>query len=575
MTEERRALKVPVRILTMFVCIGCIGVGHAEGRPADLVLLNGRVHTQDAGRRVVQAVAVRGNIISATGTTAEIQANVGPETRVIDLAGRVVLPGFIDAHTHPAQSAQDFGKCSLADQMLPAPAVLSAVAKCYETSPGDPAQWFEVVQVNPSRLVLSLAELDSIVRDRPMILMGSDGHTTWANSAALRAAGISASSADPVGGRIERDAGGNPTGTLRDAASDRVQAAAPSDSLQVELARLARALAEMNAAGITSVQDASVGDHEMSLYKALYDEGRLAMRVRGSYLIADLAAPAAKVAAPASAFRDRWAVDPDRLRADAVKIFADGVIEYPSQTAELLEPFLDASGHPTGNRGPAYYRKDNLDRIVAAVDAAGLTVHIHAIGDRAIRDSLDAFAYARKHGVGANNRDQIAHLELIDPADFPRFKSLGVIANFQLLWAQRESYVAEATEAFIGPQRSKHLYPARSLLDAGAMLAGGSDWDVSSFDVFIAVEHAVTRGDPVLLPEQAIPLQVALDSYTRNAAFALKQERTTGSLEPGKRADLIVIDRDVFTLEPRDIHTTKVLATYLDGQEVYSAPGWK
>ena len=352
-------------------------------------------------------------------------------------------------------------------------------------------------------------------------------------------------------------------------------AAVPSAGLKVETAQLARALASMNAAGITSVQDASVGDHEMSLYKALYDEGRLPMRVRGSFMIADLSAPGEKAAAAAIAFRDKWAVDPNRLRADAIKIFADGVIEYPSQTAELLESYLDADGKPTGNRGPNYYEKDRLDRIVAAVDAAGLTVHIHAIGDRAIRDALDAFAYARAHGAGAGTRDQVAHLELIDPADFPRFKALGVIANFQLLWAQRESYVADATEAYIGPVRSTHLYPARSLLDAGAMLAGGSDWGVSSFDVFTAMEHAITRGEPALLPEQSIPLQAALDSYTINAAFALRQEATTGSIEPGKRSDLIVIDRDIFTMDPRDLHATKVLATYLDGKEIYAAPGWK
>jgi predicted amidohydrolase YtcJ len=568
-------LKIYMHALSLLLGLLPAAVGLAAEPAADLVLVNGRVHTQDAARRVVAAIAIRGTTIVATGTADEIRAFVGPATRSVDLAGRVVLPGFIDAHTHPAQSAQDFGKCNLGDQMLAASAVVSAAAACYRTMPGDPAQWFQVVQVNPSGLVLSLVELDSIVRDRPMVLMGSDGHTTWANSAALHAAGITSALTDPAGGRIERAADGNPTGTLRDAASDQVLAIVPSAGKQVETARLGHALAEMNAAGITSVQDAAVGDHEMSLYKALYDEGRLTMRVRGSYTITDLAAPGEKVALAAKAFRDRWAVDPNRLRADAIKIFADGVIEFPSQTAELLEPYLDADGHPTGNRGPTYYRKDNLNRIVAAVDAAGLTVHIHAIGDRAIRDALDAFAYARAHGSGTGNRDQIAHLELIDPADFTRFKSLGVIANFQLLWARRDSYVAEATEAFIGPERSKHLYPARSLLDAGATLAGGSDWGVSSFNVFDALEHAVTRGDPALLPEQSIPLQAALDSYTVNAAFALRQEGTTGSIEPGKRADAIVLDRDMFALDPRELHNVKILATYLDGREVYAAPGWR
>jgi predicted amidohydrolase YtcJ len=276
----------------------------------------------------------------------------------------------------------------------------------------------------------------------------------------------------------------------------------------------------------------------------------------------------------AIAFRTRWAVDPNFLRADSVKIFADGVIEYPSQTAALLEPYLDGHGHATDNRGPSYFTQENLDRIVSGADAAGLTVHVHAIGDRAVRAALDAFAYSRRHNGVRDSRDQIAHLELVDPADFPRFKELGVIANFQLQWAERDPYIVSATLPYIGPERSTHLYPARSLRDAGALIAGGSDWNVSTYDAFEAMEHAITRaqarGKPPLLPEQSITIQDAVDAYTINAAFALKQEQTTGSLEPGKRADLIVIDRDVFAIDPSELHATRVLSTYLDGREVYS-----
>jgi predicted amidohydrolase YtcJ len=274
-------------------------------------------------------------------------------------------------------------------------------------------------------------------------------------------------------------------------------------------------------------------------------------------------------------FRAKWATDPDFLRADAVKIFADGVIEYPSQTAALLEPYLDAQGRPTHNRGPSYFVQDNLNQIVTAADAAGLTVHIHAIGDRAVRSALDAFAEARRRNGALDNRGQIAHLELINPADFPRFKELSVIANFQLLWAQRDDYVDGATVKYLGPERSRYLYPARSLRDAGAKIAGGSDWGVSSFNAFAAMEHAITRsearGRPALLPEQSLSLQDMVDAYTINAAFALKQERTTGSIEAGKRGDFIVLDRDVFAIDPFDLHDTRVMATYLDGREVYAA----
>ena len=543
--------------------------------PADLVLVHGKIHTEDPGRSVVEAMAVRGNGIVAVGTDRAIGAFVGKNTRIVDLGGRVVLPGIIDAHTHPAQSAQDLGKCSLDDKALTPAEIKSRVAACLKNQPGERAQWFEVVMVNPSGLTLSLADLDSMLADRPMLLIGSDGHTVWANSPALSLAHITAETADPAGGHIQRDAAGRLTGTLRDIAAEIALAAKPAASLEHEAAQLDKAFDSMRATGITSVQDAAVDDHTMQIYKSLYDSHRLNMRVRGSFHLKNLHEPAAVLIERATAFRAKWAIDPDFLRADAVKIFADGVIEYPSQTAALLEPYLDARGRPTDNRGPSYFVQDNLNQIVAAADAAGLTVHIHAIGDRAIRSALDAIADARRRNGALDNRDQIAHLELIDPADFPRFKKLGVIANFQLLWAQRDdSYIEKATIKYLGPQRSRYLYPARSLRDAGALIVGGSDWGVSSFDAFAAMEHAITRsegrGHPALLPEQSLTLQNMVDAYTINAASALKQERTTGSLEAGKRGDFIVLDRDIFAIDPFDLHNTQVRETYLDGRKVYS-----
>jgi predicted amidohydrolase YtcJ len=556
--------------------VSALGFGAAAApTPADLVLLHGKIHTEDANRSVVQALAVRGNTIVAVGTDQIIGALVGPNTRTVDLGGRVVLPGIIDAHTHPAQSAQDLGKCSLDDKALAPSELKRRVAACLKEQPGAHAEWFEVIMVNPSALTLSLADLDSMLPDRPMLLSGSDGHTVWANSPALKLAHITAATKDPAGGHIERDAAGIPTGTLRDNAAEIAYAAKPASGLDHEAEQLNKALDSMRAIGITSVQDAAVDDHIMQIYKRLYDAHRLNMRVRGSFHLKNLREPATALIDKATQFRAKWSIDPDFLRADAVKIFADGVIEYPSQTAALLEPYLDAQGHPTKNRGPSYFTQDNLNQIVTAADAAGLTVHIHAIGDRGVRSALDAFAAARRHNGALDNRGQIAHLELIDPADFPRFKELGVIANFQLLWAQRDDYIDGGTVKYLGPERSRYLYPARSLRDAGAEIAGGSDWSVSSFDAFTAMEHAITRsegrGHPALVPEQSLALQDMVDAYTINAAFALKQDRTTGSIESGKRGDFIVLDRDIFSIDPFDIHDTQVTATYLDGREVYAA----
>jgi predicted amidohydrolase YtcJ len=397
--------------------------------------------------------------------------------------------------------------------------------------------------------------------------------------------GVTAETPDISGGKIGRDATGAPDGYFADRASIFVDEKIPSPGVEEKAALTAAELKRMSSYGITSVMDAFVTPSEAAVWRKLYDTGRLGMRVRMAIYLADPQA----LFRPSSSDSDQAVqrliaaskagdIDPDFLRAGVIKVFADGVMEYPAQTAALLEPYLDKNGNPTKHTGGLYFDPQHFANLVTKLDAAGLTVHIHAIGDRAVRASLDAFAAARAANGDRDNRDQIAHLQLVDPADFPRFKELGVMADMQLEWAKREPATEGPIEPYLGPERYRYLYPAGSLHRAGATIIGGSDWDVSSYNPFRAFQTAVTRsggkGQRPLNIEERIPLETAIDAYTINAAYAMKQDKTTGSLEVGKRADLVLVDRDILTIDPDTIQETKVLATYLDGRLIYSAsPG--
>ena len=466
-----------LRTLAAIAALGLAAVSAAADPPADIVLRHGKIHTQDPTRRVVQALALRGNSIVAVGTDQEVSVLIGPRTRTVDLGGQVVLPGIIDAHTHPAESAQDLDKCSLGDKTLAPADIKTRVSGCLKDNPGDPKLWFEVVQVNASGLTLTLNDLDSMLANRPMVLSGADGRTRGQLGGIERVShqrdhhepSGAGSSVIPTAIRLARCATTRPS-----------LCSPPSHpaGLDFEALQLEKAFAGMRATGITSVQDAAVDEHLMQIYKRLYDTHRLKMRVRGSLHLKNLHESAEILINRAIKFRTKWAIDPDYLRADAVKIFADGVIEAPSQTAALLGPYLDADGHPTRNRGPSYFTQDNLNRIVAA-DAQARTDRPRSC-DRRPRGALGArcFAYSRRREGARDNRDQIAHLELVNPADFSRFKELGVIANFQLLWAERDDYMVKGTLSYLGPERSRYLCPGALLRDAGALIAGGSDWNI-------------------------------------------------------------------------------------------------
>jgi predicted amidohydrolase YtcJ len=565
-------------ILALLAWVSSAGAQAEEQAKADVVLRNGKIYTADKERSIKQALALKGNTIVVVGSDADVSPLIGSRTKVIDLGGKLVLPGLIDTHIHPIIGALNGAKCSLAGVKATIDTLKPVIRDCLAKDQGSADEWFEAAQLDNYGFSATAKDVDTIEASRPVALWGNDGHTVWVNSRGLALLGVTAETPDIPGGKIARDAKGVPTGYFADRASIFVDEKIPSPPLEEKAALTAAELKRMSAYGITSLMDAFVTPAEAAVWRKLYDTGRLPMRVRTAIYVADPSDDSDEAVARLVAASKDGDVDPDFLHSGVVKVFADGVMEYPAQTAAMLSPYLDENGKPTKHAGELYFDPERFARLVTKLDAAGLAVHIHAIGDRAVRASLDAFAAARAANGDRDNRHQIAHLQLVDSADFPRFKELSVMADLQLEWAKREPATEGPLEPYLGPERYRYVYPAGSLHRAGATIIGGSDWDVSSYNPFRAFQTGVTRsggkGQKPLNIDEKIPLETAIDAYTINAAFAMKQDKTTGSLEAGKRADLVVLDRDIFTIDPETINQTKVLATYLDGRLVHSAsPG--
>ena len=540
--------------------------------PADLVLRHGAIYSMDASRGWAEAVAISGSRLVFVGADREVAAFVGPQTRVVDLAGRFVLPGFHDSHVHLVSGGIELGQCDLNGSKTP-DEVISRVKACAAAKPGD--SWIVgggwdlplFPQANPHKRLL-----DEIVPDRPVYLSAADGHSTWVNSKALQMAGITRETPDPPRGRIERDAEGNPTGTLREAAADLVDEHLPETTAAERTEGLRRSVERAHGFGIVSAQEASAGAESLATFRALDAAGELNLRV----VVANYVDPekgAAQVADFVRRRDDPAGKDAPHVKATAAKIFADGVIE--AGTAALLAPYLGERGKD-GWRGELEIAPERFAEIATALDAAGFQIHVHAIGDRAIRASLDALAAARGANGARDARPLLAHIQLFDPADVPRFRRLGAIADFQPLWAYADPYIVDLTEPQLGPERSRWLYPMGSLHRSGATLAAGSDWSVSSLDPLQAIEVAVTRCDPELsapcekpwLPDERLDLPTILAAYTIGGAFANFEERESGSLEAGKLADLIVLDRNLFEIPAHEISEAKVLATLFEGRVV-------
>jgi predicted amidohydrolase YtcJ len=481
----------------------------------------------------------------------------------------MVLPAFQDAHAHPLDGGLSALHCDLYEiwgRERYGRAIADYAAANPEREWVYGAGW--AMDAFPGGTP-HRRELDELVRDRPALLVNRDFHGAWANSRALELAGITTETPDPRDGRIERDPDGRPSGTLHEGAMELVRRLLPETSREDRIEGLRRGQARLHALGIGAWNEASVTDAELDAYRALDDGGELTGRVvlsllwrrdRGEEQLDDLE-------------QLRAAGCVGRTSASTVKIFQDGVAE--NFTAAMLEPYLDASGASSGNRGISMIEPDALWRYVTLLDRAGFQVHFHAIGDRAVREALDAVAAARASNGARDARHHIAHIQVIHPDDIARFRALDVVANGQPFWAQEDPQMRDLTIPFLGPVRAGWQYPFASLRRAGAVLAFGSDWPVSTPDPLLEIEVAVTRRSPdgsaaPFLPAERLDLPAALDAFTIGAAYVNRFDDNTGSIEVGKLADIAVVDRDLFDPGLDHLSDARVVLTLVEGKVVFS-----
>lgn len=551
----------------LFAATLSCATGPASPPPADVVLRSGRVFTGDEARPWVSALALRGDRIAAVGADDDVAPLIGPRTEVIELHGRTVLPGLHDAHVHPLGAGREQQGCPLSEAKS-VDDILARVRACDASRPGD--GWIVgrgwdlslFPQANPHRRLI-----DGAVATRPVYLEGADGHSGWLNSAGLTKAGITKETPNPSQGVIERDADGTPSGTVREAAVALVEDQLPEPSLDEDLRALRWAVEQLHRAGITSIMDAGVDERRLESYRRLADEGSL--RLRGVACVVVEPADADAALAKARALRSRFVDLP--LSPSCAKIFLDGVLE--GETAALLDPYLDRPGHV----GTLNATQAQLDLTVARLEADGFAVHMHVIGDGAVRVALDAYRAATAINGKPGRHRTLAHLQLVHPEDVGRFAELDVAVNAQSLWAFPDSYIRDVNLPQVGQARVDRMYPWGSLYRAGASVVGGSDWPVTTVDPLDAVEVMIRRQDPamadgpVLGKGEGLPLEVALRAYTTEAARLLGHEQEVGALRAGARADLVVLDRTLSAERAAEISDAAPWLTMFDGVAVFRA----
>lgn len=574
-------------------------VANATKTSADMVYRNGFVYTVDATDSVRKALAVRAGRIIYVGDDAGARKLIGKATKVIDLHGRMLMPGLIDAHMHPQSGGSRLLNCSLSYEPLTVPQFQARIQACLDQDAKKGAdRWLVVVNwfqqgMRPDGVETTAATLDALKTTRPIIVRSSFGHSAQLNSRAIALAGIQRDTLDPAGGKIGRDAKGEATGLLEDAAQDMAMNLPPPLTASENLAASGAALEAMRRQGITSFLDAWTDRETMTAFATLHRQGRLTARAHFAVLI-DLEKGATPHSAVAELLKQQKRFDQGRtkvapsMQVRHAKLFMDGVIAAPAFTGAMLEPYLvnkGTTGKPNWQPGPgngpaSYFSMSALKATLGELAKAHIDPHIHADGDRAVRESLDAIESMRATPDGRQVRPGLAHDEIVAPADYPRFAKLDVTPVLSFQWAKPAPDTVGALKNYMGATRYATVEPQALLHGAGARIAYGSDWPVDPLDVWFALKVGVTRTAAPdagkeyagrLTSQPGMPRAAVLRAITMNAAYTLRQEATTGSLQVGKLADLIVLDRNFFTIPGEDIANIKVLQTVVGGKVVYQA----
>ncbi|MNI24482.1 N-substituted formamide deformylase precursor [compost metagenome] len=570
--------------------------------PADTVMRNGYVYTVDGQNSVQQAIAISGGKIVYVGSDAGVDGYIGKQTQLIDLAGRMLMPGFVDAHMHPGDGGRAMTLCDLKYQTMTRAQFQASIQACLDADKDKgPDVWLEVGSWDRMGMTgldgdADKSTLDALKTRRPIQVRSTDFHTVLTNSRGLELAGINKNTADPEDGKYRRDSAGNPNGICEDGAAESLAAVVPPATDAEKLNQMRAALDAMRQQGITSFFDALAGPENGKAFTTLQKSGELTARA----LLAIKLDPAAAAADPVKTIAEAKALASTYDQGDVhvapgvsmrhVKLFMDGIINAPADTGAMLTPYLHNSGTdkapqwtPGKNLGELYFPPQVLNPLVLQAVKAGLDPHLHATGERAVRDALDSVAYVRKELPGQDFRPAIAHAESVDPADYARFKALDVTATMSFQWAQQAPSTVDGTSDHLGAERFERMEPSGSIARAGGRVAFGSDWPVDPLDEFLALKVGVTRsGDPTnphsygpkyagrLNADPALSRAEVLRSITLSSAEQLKLDAVLGSVEVGKFADLIVLDKNFMQVPEEELGRNDVLLTLVGGKVVWA-----